>query len=256
MIIHKGIAGLGNRFQVLAACCATGHNVFADWRDSSFRGRFSDVFESGMVSDFEPGSISGPVYPEWWSSRIDSPCAKVLAGDRFQSAQFADARDHETIVVCKYLADYPLAMLRLIRPNNEAYQLAESKMQGIGQYHCWHVRATDKSGDTDAIIQRIMDAEPGMTKVVITDSQYVRDCLSCCVCPSDIPTVPKRGGIHHMRDDDLAASGLTKKQLNLSAVADIIIGVRATVFEGTCPNSSYSELIENARKEGSWIIQK
>lgn len=258
MILQKGIAGIGNRFQVLAACCATGQHVFADWRDTSFRGKFSDVFYSDQVTDFEPGSVTDPVYPAWWTSHIDNPCAKQLAGDHFRSARISDSDQYERIVVCKYNAMYPPCMLKIIRPNAQVYNFAEMNMHGVGPYRCWHVRATDKNADTDKIIHDIINVlTPGLQKVVITDSRYVRDCLCGhrIYCPSDIPPVPKRGGIHHMSDRDLSAAGMTKRQLNLSCVSDLVIAARADVFDATCPHSSYSQLIETAREEGSWRKQ-
>src|SRR6056297_3500142 len=84
LIVQKGIAGLGNRLQVLGRVVdmahETGRSWFADWRDSSWEDGFDPYFEQlpGLV-----GAEGCSVWPNPWTPEtLWTRGPKALWGDR------------------------------------------------------------------------------------------------------------------------------------------------------------------------------
>lgn len=257
-VLQKGIAGLGNRLQVLGYCVdvaeETGAELLVDWRDSAWRDKFTRYFtlKDILVSDYKPGIAEKPILPEWWESRVDAKCAKQLAHDDFARVKPADLKaDWKTLVVCQYR----------MRHSGRVYELLDFKPVvkrafknlSLKDYDCWHIRDLDKSeGGYAKMLERVRRHETSRQKVVITDNLHCkkRAEMMGVFCPSVIPEPPEKGGAHHVNDPTLGEQGLTKRDINLSTVVDVLVGVNAVEFHATCEGSTYSQLIKNLRKAG------
>ena len=253
-VIQKGIAGLGNRFQVLGYCfdIAQLHKakLLVDWRDSSWRDDFSNYFDSDTISDFQDDDYPN-VMPEWWADKINAPCAKRLAGEDFKRVDVhAIASQWETLAVCQYKAQYSSEIFNHISFKKRISDKAKKFKLYYKKYNCWHIRATDKTaGDPFEIVNKIMTKSRKIPSVILTDNLQVKNyaVFQGFFCPSIIPDIPMAGGIHHSTETHLSKSKITRQELNDSALADILIGANATNFHSTCENSSFSQLIERIR---------
>jgi hypothetical protein len=121
-----------------------------------------------------------------------------------------------------------------------------------GSYDCWHIHRTDASGGCPLdILKAIAHYSSARKKVVITDSVDVADlCVSYgIIFPSVIPAVKRgsRHGVHHLREAKLGQHGLTKQDVNRSAIVDLMIAGLARQFWGTCQRSTFSEFIYRGR---------
>ncbi len=86
-VIQKGIAGLGNRFQVLGYCfdLSIKHKaqLLVDWRDSSWNDDFSYYFNSDMTKDYPPILLEFPnIKPEWWGEEKRFRRIHIHIGDQ------------------------------------------------------------------------------------------------------------------------------------------------------------------------------
>jgi hypothetical protein len=255
-VVQKGIAGLGNRFQVLGRCVdiALEHKaqIIADWRDSSWGDDFSYYFSSDIIASYPPITLSFPgVKPEWWNDKINAHCAKALAGEDFARATPAIiADDWETLVVCQYKAKYSDAIFRHIDFHRRIYDKYNKMWPPAEEWVCWHIRATDKTGgNAFKILERIINLDCGGYKAIITDNLDIKNeaVRNGIICQSIIPPVPEKGGVHHSSKEYLADSGISRQELNDSALVDMLIGINAANFFATCENSSYSQLIQRWR---------
>ena len=265
-IVDKGIAGLGNRLQVLGHCCDLSRRwkavVCVDWTHNSWSDPFENYFSLACPS--EPAfrrsdGDFGLVIPARYASCITQD---PLACDSLRDRAFLTVQEAvlsgpwDTLVVCRYLARYSNRIFRLLRLHGDVKKAVIGRLNELnlqsGHYDCWHVRHTDASGGCPiAILKAIVAYASPCQKVVITDSVEVVDlCVSYgIICPSIIPTVKhgSRHGIHHLREAQLGQQGLTKQEVNRSAVVDLMIAGLARQFWGTCQLSSFSEFIYRGR---------
>jgi len=246
-VVQKGIAGLGNRFQVLGYCFDVAKKknakLLVDWRDSSWRDNFSNYFVSDIILDFEDGEYPD-IKPEWWSDKINSKVAKNAAKKEFVG-------EWETLVICQYNAKYSDEIFKHIDFHTRIYnKYSVLEFPSANKYDCWHIRATDKTaGDPFAILKKIIDNKTSNYKVIITDNLDIKNkaIKNNIVCQSIIPPIPKKYGVHHSTDEYLKINNITKRDLNDSALVDLLIGKNATNFYSTCENSSFSQLIKRLR---------
>ena len=253
-VVQKGIAGLGNRFQVLGYCVdiaiANNAKLLVDWRDYCWNDNFSDYFTSDVIDDFKDGTYPD-VKPTWWSDKINSTCPRKLTGANFAPVPTKIINsDWKTLVVCQYSAVYSDTIFKNIDFKRRLYdKLRDLEFFSAG-YECWHIRATDKTaGDPFAILKQIIAFPTPNYKVIITDNLDIKNEAHKhgIFCQSLIPPVPKSHGIHHSTDDSLRACGITRRILNDSVLVDLLIGKNAVFFHSTCENSSFSQLITRMR---------
>jgi len=248
-IVQKGIAGIGNRLQVLGHCvdmaAQTGRRVYPDWRDISWRLGFYDYFTlagSGLPESEES------IWPKPWThDTLWCECPKKLWKDKGRARYSASAipGDTDVAVVCAYCASYSdklfqdLGVLPYIVESALAW--LEENDRKSGEYNCWHIRHTDKKTDKDALQDAKARIKPG--DVVITDNH---DITAWGLCPSfTLPNAQR--GMHHAKVDEA-----TKHEINVSAIRDMVIAGLADKFTGLCRKSSYSEFIKRGRKAGYW----
>jgi hypothetical protein len=263
-VIQKGIAGFGNRFQVLGYCLdiAIKHDakLFIDWRDSSWGDDFLNYFDTRtpLIDNFQRGGKFDDVKPEWWADKLEAPCAKKLAGENFVRINDAIVSEGwKTLVVCQYKAQFSDRIFNVISPKVQILNLLRDFKSRVSNYDCWHIRATDKTaGDPFKILEKIGKHRPDHRKVLITDNRNVMEEANRngILCESMIPEVPEKGGIHHLGQLWLKSCGPSREILNRGAILDILIGANANHFYETCPNSSYSYLINRIRNWKSTII--
>jgi len=255
-VIQKGIAGVGNRFQVMGYCfdLAKKHNarLLVDWRDSSWGDNFSNYFDSDIIKDFQEGDYEN-VKPQWWSDKINNKCAKRLAGEGFVRADEDIINSQwETLAVCQYKAGYSNDIFKHVDFSGRIYcKYLNLGIPQADELDCWHIRATDKTaGDPQAILNSIVSSKTSNHKIIITDNLDIKNkaIKNGIYCISRIPPVPKRNGVHHSTDEYLRSAGITRRELNDSALVDLLIGKYAANFHSTCKNSSYSQLINRLRE--------
>ena len=265
-IVDKGIAGLGNRLQVLGHCCDLSRRFNAvlcvDWTHNSWNDLFEHYFSLACPSEpaFQrsDGDFGHVIPPRYASCITQDPlkCEGLPHGTFLTDHEPALDGPWDTLVVCRYLARYSNRLFRLLRLHQEVRKAVVDRMGDLGlspgSYDCWHVRHTDASGGCPLDILKAIAHYPGTrTKVVITDSVDVIDlCVSYgVICPSIIPVVKSgsRHGVHHLGEAQLGQQGLVKQDVNRSAVVDLMIAGLARQFWGTCQRSTFSEFIYRGR---------
>ncbi|WP_146134602.1 hypothetical protein [Aphanothece minutissima] len=265
-IVDKGIAGLGNRLQVLGHCCDLSRRFNAvlcvDWTHNSWNDLFEHYFSLACPSEpaFQrsDGDFGHVIPPRYASCITQDPlkCEGLPHGTFLTDQEPALDGPWDTLVVCRYLARYSNRLFRLLRLHQEVRKAVVDRMSDLGlspgSYDCWHVRHTDASGGCPLDILKAIAHYPGTrTKVVITDSVDVIDlCVSYgVICPSIIPVVKSgsRHGVHHLGEAQLGQQGLVKQDVNRSAVVDLMIAGLARQFWGTCQRSTFSEFIYRGR---------
>lgn len=264
-IIHKGIAGLGNRLQVLGRCLdiaqKTGAVLIPDWRDTSFQ---DDFFQYFSISGIKTAPVSDiPVIPEdykvlpmEWKNNLEIPCAKKHFKNSFpRCSLIVSSSDWDVLAVCDYQAQHSDLIFDILHPSSEILEKVSNTLNSADAYiwgdlSVWHIRHTDKKGpDPDELLKK-MKSSSDPVKILITDNREIAEKakeigIYCC---SEIPSVPSKGGVHHSSVKYLEQNGLTRKQLNVSAIADLYIGICAGKFYSTCENSSFSNFISRARR--------
>lgn len=270
-IVDKGIAGLGNRLQVLGYCCDLASRANAalcvDWTHNSWSDHFEHYFFLSCLSEgafVRCEGDFGNVFPQRYGSCITKnplDCDEWLNGDFLTDPDPDRDGPWDTLVVCRYRANYSNRLFRLLSLNEMMKQAVISRMNELkllpGSYDCWHVRHTDSSGGSPVEILRAIARYAGSRrKVVITDSfEVVEMCREFgIICPSIIPPIKVGGGIgvHHLAEERLVREGLSKQDVNRSVVTDLMIAGLACHFWGTCQGSTFSSFLYRARSV-SWF---
>ena len=233
-----------------------------DWTHNSWGDSFENYFSLACPS--EPAfrrsdGDFGLVLPARYASCITQDpvkCDSLPDGAFLTVQEAALSGPWDTMVVCRYLARYSNRMFRILRLHRELRMAVVDRMGDFdlspGKYDCWHIRHTDASGGSPLDILKAIARYSGSgKKVVITDSVEVVDlCVSYgIICPSIIPALKRgsRHGVHHLREAQLCQQGLTKQEVNRSAVVDLMIAGLARQFWGTCQRSTFSEFIYRGR---------
>jgi hypothetical protein len=265
-VVVKGIAGLGNRMQVLGHCCDLASRwkavLCVDWTHNSWSESFENYFQLACPSEkafLRPEGGFGKVVPSRYThcvTRDPLQSQEWLKGDFLTDLDQRPEGPWNTVVACGYLARYSNRLFRLLRLNPDFRQLVVARMKELGlvpgAYDCWHVRHTDASGGCPKQILGAIVRDSGRRRiVVITDSfEVVALCRQLNItCSSIVPSV-KAGdglGIHHLQGGRLSQEGLSKQDVNRSVMTDLFIGGLARHFWGTCQRSSFSEFIYRGR---------
>ncbi|MCT0208448.1 hypothetical protein KQ305_12135 [Synechococcus sp. CS-1332] len=265
-VVVKGIAGLGNRLQVLGYCCDLASHwnaaLCVDWTHNSWSDSFENYFQLSCPSEMafvRPEDGFGQVMPSRYACSITKNplnCHGALNGDFLTEPDQDPDGPWDTLVVCRYLARYSNRLFRILRLHQDIKQAVMSRMNEMdlvpGAYECWHVRHTDASGGCPKEILRAIAGYSGRRRsVVITDSFEVVDmCRQFNIsCPSIVPVV-KVGdglGIHHLDEERLRQEGLSKQDINRSVVTDLMIAGLSRHFWGTCQRSSFSSFVYRGR---------
>lgn len=249
-VLQKGIAGLGNRLQVLGYCVdiaeKTGRIVVPDWRDTSWRLGFRSCF-----GGFQSHCLGKSVWPPPWKLKnVGCKCPKeFFKGDGGKTTFNVDEipENKEVIVVCRYIAPFSNKLFTKITINKDIVQEANDwlKKHGIKPYtyRCWHIRHRDKRTEEGALKEAYKQIKKG--DVIITDNA---ECGSWGLCPSYIvkSKTPKKG-LHHLK-----VQRPEKSKINRSSVIDMIIGGLAKEFYPVCSHSSYGQFIERGHKADYW----
>jgi hypothetical protein len=265
-VVIKGIAGLGNRLQVLGHCCdlASRWNaaLCVDWTHNSWSDSFENYFQLSCPSEtafVRPEGGFGQVMPSRYACCITKNplnCHGSLNGDFLTETDPDPDGPWDSLVVCGYLARYSNRLFRILRLNQDIKQVVMGRMNELnlipGAYDCWHVRHTDASGGCpDEILRAIARHSSTRRKVVITDSfEVVEMCRKLSiVCPSVIPSIKggSRVGVHHLGEERLLQEGLAKQDVNRAVVTDLMIAGLARHFWGTCQRSTFSDFIYRVR---------
>ena len=254
-VINKGIAGLGNRLQSLgwALDTALKHDakLVVDWEDTTWRFPFGDYFTLDGI-DIAPLSevpddidVSPKAWRGLWREQAGS--RKGCKAMTYRIAPGAEAQ-----VICVYKHRHSDDLYRRIRLSGESRHFLKaarvSHGLSLGEFNVWHIRHTDKR--TERWENYIKDAaneqkKTGIRSVVVTDSLQVQEVahrLGLC-CPSSICDPLPGGGVHHADINDLA-----KHVVNMSAIADMWLGIEAEAFTACCPDSTFSQFVERMRK--------
>ena len=265
-VVVKGIAGLGNRMQVLGLCCDLASRwkavLCVDWTHNSWSESFENYFRLSCPSEkafLRSEGGFGKVVPPRYSQCVTRDPLKSqqwLNGDFLTDLDQLPEGPWDTFVACGYLAQYSNRLFRILSLNQDFRQLVVARMNGLGLvpgvYDCWHVRHTDASGGCPKeILGAIVRYSRHRRTVVITDSSEVVElCRQLNItCPSIVPSLKAGGGIgiHHLHGGRLSQEGLSKQDVNQSVMTDMFIAGLARHFWGTCQHSSFSSFIYRGR---------
>ncbi len=265
-VVVKGIAGLGNRLQVLGRCCDLASRwkavLCVDWTHNSWNESFENYFRLACPSEtafLRAEGDFGKVCPSRYASCVTRDPHKSqewLNDDFLTDLDQSPEGPWDTLVACSYLAGYSNRLFRLLRLNPDFKQLVLARMKELGlvpgAYDCWHVRHTDASGGCPKEILGAIVRSSGRRRiVVITDSsEVVALCRQLSItCPSIVPSVKAGDGIgsHHIHVGRLSQEGLSKQDVNRSVMTDMFIGGLSRHFWGTCQRSSFSAFIYRGR---------
>jgi len=279
-IIHKAVAGLGNRLQALGRCvdlaAQTGATLITDWRDLSWQDHFTSCWaldstpHKDMTPELAHSKHWGRTWPSFWTpdmladfKRWDWPqwnAMKHVKEPKTNDAGESSAvmAGTTTIVVCRYSAGYSDRLFSDLRVAPAVLigvreALHSNDLQPFG-YDCLHVRHTDKKGSDP--MQAIAELDPSRDWVVCTDALTVKEQAQKAghICPSLIPKTQGGWGIHHTNREHLQEQGMTREDINRSAVIDMIICGLSRNFRHTCSSSSYDLFINRGRAAG-WFQQ-
>jgi len=257
IVMQKGVAGLGNRLQILGRCVdlaqEIGAKVYPDWRDRCWVLGWHAYLTLGALSECEMPQDVPPetIYPPHWATEnryIAETCLRQWYGHIRADSIPSTA---ELSVYMGYNAGYSDELFRHLRLRPGMLTALGARMWlsrlEPGGYNCWHIRHNDKKSKPEDIEEAFAAMESStLPPVLLTDNIALngRADQAGISCPSFLPAQrPRGGGVHHM---DLCA--FDRGMCNASAIADLWIGGMAHEFHAICPASTFSQFIERGRK--------
>lgn len=128
-----------------------------------------------------------------------------------------------------------------------------------GDYRAWHFRNTDRDAEMspDEFVSKVRKEADRQVQVVCTDHRDTVDRLQdlqCgnIVCKSLVPRFSCGGGPHHRGDEVLKSQGMTKEQVNTSALTDLCLLAGASKRTYLCRASTYRKFVERGLRQ-NWF---